>query len=35
MRPGTLREYALAAGDASVEILPIENELFRFYRLHS
>lgn len=34
MRPDTLREYALAAGYSSVEILPIENELFRFYRLH-
>lgn len=34
MRPDVLREYALAAGYASMDILPIENELFRFYRLH-
>ena len=33
MRPGTVRKYALAAGFTEVEILPIENDLFRFYRL--
>ena len=33
MRPGTLREYALEAGFDEVEILPIENFFFRFYRL--
>ena len=33
MRPGTLREYALAAGFRDVEILPIENDFWRFYRL--
>lgn len=33
MRPATLRQYALAAGFSDVEILPIEHELFRFYRL--
>lgn len=33
MRPDTLRGYAAEAGFGSVEILPIENEFFRFYRL--
>jgi len=33
MRPNTLREYALAAGFKRVEILPIDNFFFRFYRL--
>lgn len=33
MRPGTLREYALAAGFRDVEVLPIENDFWRFYRL--
>lgn len=33
MRPATLREYALAAGFRDVEILPIENDFWRFYRL--
>lgn len=33
MRPGTLRRYATDAGFATVEILPIENDFFRFYRL--
>ncbi len=33
MRPDTLRRYAAEAGFASVEILPIENDFFRFYRL--
>jgi hypothetical protein len=33
MRPNTLREYALQAGFRDVEILPIDNFLFRFYRL--
>ena len=35
MRPGTLRRYAADAGFASVEILPIENDFFRFYRLRA
>ena len=34
MRPATLRRYALEAGFGDVEILPIANDLFRFYRLH-
>ncbi len=33
MRPDTFRSYARDAGFASVEILPIEHDLFRFYRL--
>ena len=33
MRPATLRGYAADAGFGSVEILPIENDFFRFYRL--
>jgi 2-polyprenyl-3-methyl-5-hydroxy-6-metoxy-1,4-benzoquinol methylase len=33
MRPDTLRRYATEAGFTSVEILPIENDFFRFYRL--
>lgn len=33
MRPATLRRYAEEAGLARVEILPIEHEMFRFYRL--
>ncbi|MFN8584434.1 MAG: methyltransferase domain-containing protein [Dehalococcoidia bacterium] len=34
MRPSTLRTYALEAGFTEVETLPIENDFFRFYRLH-
>jgi SAM-dependent methyltransferase len=33
MRPSTLRRYAVDAGFADVEILDIENDFFRFYRL--
>jgi 2-polyprenyl-3-methyl-5-hydroxy-6-metoxy-1,4-benzoquinol methylase len=33
MRPSRLREYARAAGFADVEILPVENDVWRFYRL--
>jgi SAM-dependent methyltransferase len=33
MRPATLRAYALDAGFAGVEVLPIETEYWRFYRL--
>jgi len=33
MRPSRLREYAREAGFADVEILPIENDFWRFYRL--
>ena len=33
MRPSTFEGYALEAGFDRVEILPIENDFFRFYRL--
>ena len=33
MRPETFRGYAEAAGFRRVTILPIEHEVFRFYRL--
>lgn len=33
-RPRTLERYASEAGYSSVEVLPIEDEMFRFYRLH-
>jgi SAM-dependent methyltransferase len=35
IRPGVVRDYALAAGFADVEILPIEHDLWRFYRLET
>ncbi|MQA00248.1 MAG: methyltransferase domain-containing protein [Dehalococcoidia bacterium] len=34
LRPDTLRRYASDAGFRDVEVLPIENDFFRFYRLH-
>jgi 2-polyprenyl-3-methyl-5-hydroxy-6-metoxy-1,4-benzoquinol methylase len=34
MRTDTLRRYADEAGFGRVEVLPIEHDLFRFYRLH-
>lgn len=33
MRPSTFRGYASEAGFSSVDILPIEHDLFRFYQL--
>ena len=33
MRPETVRRYAEEAGYSQVEILPIENDFWRFYRL--
>jgi hypothetical protein len=33
MRPSTLRQYAQEAGFQDVEILPIENFFWHFYRL--
>jgi 2-polyprenyl-3-methyl-5-hydroxy-6-metoxy-1,4-benzoquinol methylase len=33
MRPATLDRYARAAGFAGIEILPVENDMLRFYRL--
>lgn len=34
MRPATLEGYARDAGFAGIEVLPVENDFFRFYRLH-
>lgn len=34
MRPHTLEAYAIEAGFESLEILPIENDFWRFYRLN-
>jgi 2-polyprenyl-3-methyl-5-hydroxy-6-metoxy-1,4-benzoquinol methylase len=33
MRPATLRRYAQEAGFVDIEILPLEHDMFRFYRL--
>ena len=33
LREGTVRALADDAGFASVEVLPVENDFFRFYRL--
>jgi len=33
-RTATLESYATAAGLSSVEVLPIDHDRFRFYRLH-
>ncbi len=33
MRTSKLREYALEAGFVDIEVLPLEHDLFRFYRL--
>lgn len=33
MRPDTLRRYAQEAGFRDIDILPIEHDFFRFYRL--
>ena len=33
MRPATLRRYALEAGFQSLEVLPVEAGMLRFYRL--
>lgn len=33
MRPGTLRRYASDAGFSAADVLPVENDFFRFYRL--
>lgn len=34
LRPSTLEAYARDAGFSAVEVLPVEHEMFRFYRLH-
>jgi hypothetical protein len=33
MRPAIMRRYALEAGFKDVQVLPIEHDFFRFYRL--
>jgi SAM-dependent methyltransferase len=33
IRPATLKRYAESAGFSDVEVLPVDNELWRFYRL--
>jgi hypothetical protein len=33
LRPATLRAYGAAAGSRDVQILPVENDMWRFYRL--
>jgi hypothetical protein len=35
MRAGTVRRYAKEAGFRDVEVLPIDNFFFQFYRLHA
>jgi 2-polyprenyl-3-methyl-5-hydroxy-6-metoxy-1,4-benzoquinol methylase len=35
MRTATLERYAADAGFSSVEVLPLEHDMFRFYRLHA
>jgi 2-polyprenyl-3-methyl-5-hydroxy-6-metoxy-1,4-benzoquinol methylase len=34
MRPDTLRRYATDAGFSTVDVLPVQDDFFRFYRLH-
>ena len=33
MRPSTVRAYALEAGFSGFEVLPVDNDFYRFYRL--
>ncbi|MEX5719877.1 class I SAM-dependent methyltransferase [Geodermatophilus maliterrae] len=35
MRPATLERYARDAGFAGIDVLPVENDFFRFYRLRT
>ncbi|RFU20229.1 class I SAM-dependent methyltransferase [Geodermatophilus marinus] len=35
MRPATLERYAREAGYAGVDVLPVDNDFFRFYRLRT
>jgi SAM-dependent methyltransferase len=35
MRPATLERYAREAGFAGVDVLPVDHDLFRFYRLRT
>jgi hypothetical protein len=34
MRADTVRQFAALAGFSGVEVLPVENDFFRLYRLH-
>jgi hypothetical protein len=34
MRASTVRELAAQAGYGRVDVLPVENDFFRLYRLH-
>lgn len=34
MRADTVRRFVAAAGFSAMEVLPIENDLYRFDRLH-
>jgi hypothetical protein len=34
MRSGTVRELAAGAGYARVDVLPVDNDFLRLYRLH-
>jgi hypothetical protein len=33
MRPDTLRRYAIDAGFSGLEVVPVQDDFFRFYRL--
>jgi hypothetical protein len=33
MRPDTLRGYAVRAGFAGIDVLDVQDDFFRFYRL--
>jgi hypothetical protein len=35
LRAETVHELATAAGFAGLDVLPVENDLFRFYRLRA
>jgi hypothetical protein len=34
LRPGTVRDYAIRAGYARIDTLPVEHDLWAFYHLH-
>ena len=35
MRADTVRQFAALAGFSSVDVLPVENDFFRLYRLYA
>jgi hypothetical protein len=35
MRPATLERYAREAGFTGVDVLPVDHDTFRFYRLRT